>query len=393
MVAGPDAVVTAEDTEIAAAPQDGILLLPGAALTAAGCRIHGAGRHGLDVRAGATAALTSCTIHDSRRDGIRHALGTLTRAEACDITGSGGRDLRDLGTDPESGPRPALALAAAPPGSAGLPAPTLDQARKPKLDALVGLASVKQEVTSLINLNKLARRREEQGLPMPPMSRHLVFAGPPGTGKTTVARLYGAVLAELGVLSQGHLVEVSRADLVAQIIGGTAIKTTDVVNKALGGVLFIDEAYTLTNQSKGLGPDFGREAVETLMKLMEDHRDQLVVIVAGYSEQMEQFLSSNPGIASRFSRTIVFPNYSPDELVTIVQGMCDRHEYNLDDNALAALAHYFTHVPKGPTFGNGRVAQGIRVHGQQSGIPNCKRMSSNQHRPDPAHRRGCGCGA
>jgi Holliday junction resolvasome RuvABC ATP-dependent DNA helicase subunit len=384
ILAGPDAVVTAEVTEIADAPHDGILLLPGAALTAVGCRVHGSGRHGLDIRAGATAALTSCTIHGSQRDGIRHAPGALTRAESCEITGSGGRDIRDLGTDPESDPT----LDPAPQSGSGTggrtarhrraPRGQADQGPKAELDGLVGLASVKQEVTSLINLNKLARRREEMGLPMPPMSRHLVFAGPPGTGKTTVARLYGAVLAELGALSQGHLIEVSRADLVAQIIGGTAIKTSEVVNKALGGVLFIDEAYTLTNQSKGLGPDFGREAVETLMKLMEDHRDQLVVIVAGYSEQMEQFLSSNPGIASRFSRTIEFPNYSPDELVTIVQGMCARHEYDLDDDAVAALAHYFKHVPKGPTFGNGRVARKVfesMVNNQASRIAN--EMSSN----------------
>jgi hypothetical protein len=203
------------------------------------------------------------------------------------------------------------------------------------LESLVGLVSVKAEVKALINLNQMAQRREQMGLPMPPMSRHLVFAGPPGTGKTTVARIYGAVLAELGVLPRGHMVEVSRADMVASIIGGTAIKTTEVVNKALGGVLFIDEAYTLTNQSKGNGPDFGREAVETLMKLMEDHRNELVVIAAGYSEHMEQFLSSNPGMASRFSRTIEFPNYSVEELVTIVRGMCAAHQYDMDESTSA----------------------------------------------------------
>lgn len=205
----------------------------------------------------------------------------------------------------------------------------------------------------------MTKRRTEMGLPMPPMSRHLVFAGPPGTGKTTVARLYGAVLAELGILGQGHIVEVARADLVAQIIGGTAIKTTEVFNRALGGVLFIDEAYTLTNQSRGTGPDFGQEAVETLMKLMEDHRDEIVVIAAGYSEHMDRFLASNPGMASRFARTIEFPNYSPEELVTIVRGLCAKHYYELSDDALDALSRYFETVPKGPTFGNGRVARQV----------------------------------
>jgi len=225
------------------------------------------------------------------------------------------------------------------------------------LHGLVGLDSVKEEVTGLINLNRMAQRREQMGLPMPTLSRHLVFAGPPGTGKTTVARLYGAVLAELGILRQGHMIEVSRADLVAQIIGGTAIKTTEVFTKALGGVLFIDEAYTLTSQSGGTGPDFGQEAVDTLMKLMEDHRNDIVVIVAGYSDQMDQFLASNPGVASRFTKSVEFPNYSVSELVTIVRGMAAKHYYELDDDVLDAIARFFDRTPKGKTFGNGRVAR------------------------------------
>ncbi len=158
------------------------------------------------------------------------------------------------------------------------------------LHQLVGLTEVKKDVTSLVNLIKMAQRREEMGLPMPPLSRRLVFAGPPGTGKTTVARLYGAVLAELGVLAKGHLVEVPRADLVAQIWSARPPSgPTEVFKRAVGGVLFIDEAYMLTSQSSGgrSGPDFGREAVDTLMKLMEDHRDQIVVIVAGYSKHMD----------------------------------------------------------------------------------------------------------
>ncbi|MCY9555830.1 AAA family ATPase, partial [Paenibacillus apiarius] len=226
-----------------------------------------------------------------------------------------------------------------------------------ELYGLIGLRGVQQEVTALINLIKMSQVRLQMGLPMPPMSRHLVFAGPPGTGKTTVARLYGSVLKELGILSKGHMVEAARADLVGQYIGSTAIKTTELVTKALGGVLFIDEAYTLSSGSGGSGPDFGQEAIDALMKMMEDHRDELVVIVAGYSELMEQFLASNPGMASRFTRTVEFPNYSVEELVTITSNLVSKHYYELTDDAVDALTAYFTRVPKNATFGNGRVAR------------------------------------
>jgi Holliday junction resolvasome RuvABC ATP-dependent DNA helicase subunit len=373
LLAGADGELTVEDTEIADPGSDGIRVLGGGMVTARNCRVHGASRHGLSIASGGRADVMSCAIYGNAGDGIRSNSTEAVRVDGCDIRDNGGQAIHEShaakGADGDGPAGPGVGGSSADsPGGAGSGGGTGDRAAKARhtgtgpladLEALVGLASVKQEVTSLINLNKMARRREEMGLPMPPMSRHLVFAGPPGTGKTTVARLYGAVLAELGVLSQGHMVEVSRADLVAQIIGGTAIKTTEVVTKALGGVLFIDEAYTLTNQSRGNGPDFGREAVETLMKLMEDHRDQLVVIVAGYSEQMDQFLSSNPGMASRFSRTIEFPNYSVDELVTIVTGMCRAHAYELTDDAIEALTRYFEDTPKGATFGNGRVARKV----------------------------------
>ena len=357
-VVGADGHLTAQESEFTGSDGDGIRVAAGGTLTAVGCRVTGARGHGLHVQADARAELTNCTLVDNAGDGVRSSSDQPVQLLHCEVRDNGGSALREI---PPTAGRPA-----APKQQTARPAQAEQRtAHHPgtgplaDLDALVGLESVKREVTGLINLNKMAQRRQEMGLPMPPMSRHLVFAGPPGTGKTTVARLYGAVLAELGILSQGHIVEVARADLVAQIIGGTAIKTSEVFTKALGGVLFIDEAYTLTNQSKGSGPDFGQEAVETLMKLMEDHRDEIVVIVAGYSAQMDQFLASNPGMASRFARGVEFPNYSPAELVTIVHGLCAKHYYDLTDDAQQALIRYFEDVPKGATFGNGRVARQV----------------------------------
>ncbi|MFD4879885.1 right-handed parallel beta-helix repeat-containing protein [Streptomyces sp. NPDC058420] len=351
-VVGEDAELTANDTEFTGSASDAVQVLAGGSFTAVGCRMTGARGHGVNAHADARTDLGNCVVQDNARDTPAAEAGGVDRAGRAD-DGFGrradhyGDDGGDLDTADPTGP------AAEPDFGRSVTGPLAE------LDALVGLESVKLEVTGLINLNKMTKRRTEMGLPMPPMSRHLVFAGPPGTGKTTVARLYGAVLAELGILSQGHIVEVARADLVAQIIGGTAIKTTEVFNRAMGGVLFIDEAYTLTNQSRGTGPDFGQEAVETLMKLMEDHRDEIVVIAAGYSEHMDRFLASNPGMASRFARTVEFPNYAPQELVTIVRGLCGKHYYELADDALQALSRYFEDVPKGPTFGNGRVARQV----------------------------------
>ncbi|MFI1052194.1 right-handed parallel beta-helix repeat-containing protein [Streptomyces griseoruber] len=364
---GTDGELTIRDSEISAAAGDGVRVQGGATADVVGCRVHGAGGNGVTVEASARVALSHCTVMDNAGDGVRCVAGEPVTVEDCEVVGNGGTDLHrtlpggqpTAGRTPGSGACPGdLAGHDAPPGRDEVSTGT-GTGPLAELDALVGLESVKREVNGLINLNKMAQRRAEMGLPMPPISRHLIFAGPPGTGKTTVARLYGAVLAELGILAKGHIVEVARADLVAQIIGGTAIKTTEVFQHALGGVLFIDEAYTLTNQSKGTGPDFGQEAVETLMKLMEDHRDDVVVIVAGYSQQMDQFLASNPGLASRFARTVEFPNYDVTELVTIVRNLCGKHYYELGDDALDALTGYFRQVPKGPTFGNGRVARQI----------------------------------
>ncbi len=227
-----------------------------------------------------------------------------------------------------------------------------------QLDSLIGLAAVKREVETLVRLHLMAERRSQAGLPAPPLSRHLVFTGSPGTGKTTVARLYGQIMAEMGVIEGGQLIETGRPDLVASVIGGTALKTTERVTEALGGVLFIDEAYTLSATATG-GPDFGREAVDTLVKLMEDHRDELVVIVAGYTHEMRSFLATNPGLASRFSRTIEFADYTAAELVSIVEGFCQAHDYRLEFETRNALLMYFERLPRDAAFGNGRSARKV----------------------------------
>ncbi|KAB8169704.1 AAA family ATPase [Streptomyces sp. 3MP-14] len=226
-----------------------------------------------------------------------------------------------------------------------------------ELDELVGLETVKRDVGGMVKLMQTVRMRQEAGLPAPPLSRHLVFAGNPGTGKTTVARLYGRLLHALGLLSRGHLVEVDRSALVGEYIGHTGPKTTEAFQRARGGVLFIDEAYALT--PSGVTQDFGLEAVATLVKLMEDHRDEVVVIAAGYPDEMARFVDSNPGLASRFTRSLLFSDYSTDELVEIVEHHARRHRYELTEGARKALAAHIGAIPRTEGFGNGRSARQI----------------------------------
>ena len=211
-----------------------------------------------------------------------------------------------------------------------LPPPNLDEVLA-ELDSLCGLDQVKKDVKSLINLVKVRKLREENDLPVPPMSLHLVFMGNPGTGKTTVARLLAKIYHAIGVLSKGQLVEVDRSGLVAGFVGQTAIKTNEVVQKALGGVLFIDEAYALVNQENS--NDFGHEAIEVLLKNMEDHRKDLIVIVAGYTNLMEKFIHSNPGLESRFNKYFYFEDYNGTQLMEIFRSMCGKNGYTLSQEA------------------------------------------------------------
>ena len=233
------------------------------------------------------------------------------------------------------------------------PLPSLDELLS-QLDGLCGLDQVKKDVKSLINLVKVRKLRQQADLPVPPMSLHLVFLGNPGTGKTTVARLLAQIYRAVGVLSKGQLVEVDRSGLVAGYVGQTALKTQEAVQKALGGVLFIDEAYALVNQDSA--NDFGREAIEVLLKNMEDHRDDLIVIVAGYTDLMEKFIHANPGLESRFNKYFYFEDYTAPQLLEIFRSMCTRGGYTLSPEGEGAARELLDQLyeDRDENFGNAR---------------------------------------
>ena len=240
-----------------------------------------------------------------------------------------------------------------------LPPPEKIEDLKKELDNYIGLGEVKREVNNLINMATVFKRREETGLPNADFSLHMVFTGNPGTGKTMIARLMARVYRSLGILSKGQLVEVDRSGLVAGYVGQTAIKTSKVIEKALGGVLFIDEAYALNGKGDN---DFGQEAIDTLLKAMEDHRDDLVVIVAGYTDLMDRFIHSNPGLESRFNRFLLFDDYTIDEMVEIFRMQCKKGCYQLTEEARPLIRDYIAEESADDSFGNARGVRNLFEH-------------------------------
>ena len=228
-----------------------------------------------------------------------------------------------------------------------------------ELDGYIGLQTVKEEVHNLINMASVYQLRRQHDLPTTDMSLHLVFTGNPGTGKTMMARMMARIYRSLDILSRGQLVEVDRSGLVAGYVGQTAIKTQKVIEKAMGGVLFIDEAYALNGRSEN---DFGQEAIDSILKAMEDHRDDLVVIVAGYTDLMDRFIHSNPGLESRFNRFLLFDDYTTDEMVEIFRMQCKKGCYQLTEEAQPLIRDYIAEESADDSFGNARGVRNLFEH-------------------------------
>jgi hypothetical protein len=293
--------------------------------------------------------------------GVGAGAGPSTSSGSVVKAGSGSGPRSELVEDPSTGSGSVVkagsgsvvqgvgpAASGAADGSA--PAPTLDELLA-ELDALTGLTEVKAEIHRQVEVLRVQQLRSKAGLRSATITRHLVFVGNPGTGKTTVARLVGGIYRALGLLSKGQLVEVDRSELVAGYLGQTAIKTAEVVATAVGGVLFIDEAYSLA------GDQYGTEAVDTLVKEMEDQRDDLVLIVAGYPDPMVSFIGQNPGLSSRFRTTIEFADYADDELVQIFTSLAESADYDVTEGCLTRVRTLLAVTPRGPSFGNGRFAR------------------------------------
>ncbi|MEV6348669.1 right-handed parallel beta-helix repeat-containing protein [Actinoplanes sp. NPDC051851] len=341
VVVGAGARPLLQGLTVTGAGKHGVHFGEGAGGRLAGSEIAGSGIAALHVGAGATPAITGCLLRDSAED-ISLAVGAEPVITECHVDGVATSSLPTRAVEKAPDVREKDAESELP-------------ALLAQLNGLIGLDGVKRDVTAMIDLSRMVRRRLEAGLAAPPVSRHLVFAGNPGTGKTTVAKLYGRILATLGLLTSGHLVEADRAALVGEYVGHTGPRTQAIFKRALGGVLFIDEAYSLV--PAGQPGDFGHEAIATLVKLMEEHRDEVVVIAAGYPQDMGRLIESNPGLSSRFTRVLSFEDYTSAELVAIVAAHAEQHQYRLGPETEAALLTYFDQVERTEHFGNGRTAR------------------------------------
>ncbi|MGH3646988.1 MAG: right-handed parallel beta-helix repeat-containing protein [Micromonosporaceae bacterium] len=358
---GADPVITS--TTISSCGYRGIYIYQYGKPVIEGCDISQTGGVGIGVAHNSNPKIRRCWVHDTQNVGIWFGPGCQGEVEDCTVTNTAvppvevppGADITvtDL-KDKESSQKPMVGAQAA--ATAGEKDEGRIEDLLADLDRMIGLDGVKDEVKAIIDEIQVNEWRRSAGLSVTATSNHLVFAGPPGTGKTTVARIYGQLLAALGILAKGTFKEVGRRDLVGQYLGHTAEKTSEVFETAMGGVLFIDEAYTLS-RSFGSGGDFGQEAIDTIVKLMEDHRHEIVVIVAGYSKEMAEFLDANPGLASRFAKTIEFESYDPEQLVEIIDRIAKSDDYLCTEDAMAAITEHFHHMERGPNFGNAREAR------------------------------------